>query len=239
MGDDGASVERCLRASFDELAREHGVDPSHVRVRAAPIDPVARFAYAEEERVVADAVPARRGEFATGRRLAHQILRDFALPDAPLVPGSRRAPRWPRGTVGSISHARGMAVVALALDPPIAAIGVDVESAEPLAPHLLDSVLTPRELARHRTLAGDPCAWAKLAFCAKECAYKTWSHALDVVPEFTDVEIEFAASGTRFVAQLVPRVGTPFRACVLRGSIASSSTLVLAAAITPSRASPT
>lgn len=236
-------VERILCACFDELVREYApalesqivtVLPrvrSRVHVRASPIDADARFAYAEEERVVLDAVHGRRREFATGRRLAHEILAEMGRAPEPLLSGVRRAPIWPAGAVGSISHARGIAVVAAGPAPPFAAIGVDIESAEVLAPRLIESVLTPREVARYRTLGGDLGAWAKLAFSAKECAYKTWSHALDAVPEFTDVEIEFDTTGTRFVAQLVPRVGTSFQPWVLRGSIARSGSLVLAAAM--------
>src|SRR5215469_16812348 len=60
-----------------------------------------------EAAIVARAVEKRRAEFATGRACAHAALDAWGAPDAPLLPGPDRAPLWPDGFVGSISHARG------------------------------------------------------------------------------------------------------------------------------------
>jgi 4'-phosphopantetheinyl transferase EntD len=188
-----------------------------VRVRVAPIDVQARFAFLEEERLVANAVDSRRREFATARRIAHELLSEMGIPAAPLLPGERRAPAWPAGVVGSISHARGVAAVALASTPPLRAIGLDVEGADALSPELVDTVLTAAEKERFAHADGALGTWAKLAFCAKESAYKSWSPTLAAIPEFSDVEIEFDADGTSFVANLLLRRGTPFEARTLRG----------------------
>lgn len=220
-----------VRRAFEALAAERGVDARDLCVRAAAIDAEARFAHAAEERVVADAVPARRREFATGRRIAHELLAELGRPAAPLVPGRRRAPDWPAGVAGSISHAQGLALVAVAPRPPFAAIGLDVEGADELSPALIGAVLTARERERFAGAGGSLGAWAKLAFCAKECAYKAWSPTLEAVPEFSDVEIEFHAGGEGFAARLVPRAGAFDAARTLRGRCARGDGRVWAAAL--------
>ena len=57
-----------------------------------------------EARAVARAVPARRAEFAAGRRAAHRAMERLGVPAAPVAMGSDRAPVWPPGVIGSISH---------------------------------------------------------------------------------------------------------------------------------------
>lgn len=226
MSADVARLEGAIRAAFARLAEEQGAGAARVLVRAAPIDAVATFAFPAEEALVARAVESRRRELATGRRLAHELLAELGAPSAPLLPGERRAPLWPAGVVGSISHAQGVAVVAIAPGPPFAALGLDVEGAEPLRPELVDVVLTARE----RRASDGPAlgARAKLAFCAKECAYKAWSPSLARVPEFTEVEVELDAAGERFVAQ------PPVRSVsALRGACAIGADLVWAVALAP------
>ncbi len=223
-----SKLEQRIRSAFEGLAadrregpqRTPGAAAPNILVRVASFDADARFAHVEEERVVAHAIPARRREFATGRRLAHELLAELGHASAPLLPGKRRAPDWPAGVVGSISHARGIAAVALAPRPQFTAIGLDVEGAEALSPELIGAVLTAGERERYARLDGALGDWAKLDFCAKECVYKAWSPALAAVPEFTDVEIDFDAPGDRFTARLMPRAGMPFEAWMLRGRYA-------------------
>jgi 4'-phosphopantetheinyl transferase EntD len=224
-------LEASVRRAFEELATDLCAAAHAVRVRVAPIDVQARFAFPEEELLVANAVDARRREFATARRIAHELLDEMGVARGQLLSGERRAPAWPAGVVGTISHARGVAAVALAPAPPIAAIGLDVEGADALSPELVDTVLTAVEKERFARADGDLGTWAKLAFCAKESAYKSWSPTLDAIPEFSDVEIEFGPDRTSFVARLIPRRGTDFAARALRGRYARCDEHVYAATL--------
>ena len=63
---------------------------------------------------MAAAVDKRQREFATGRRLAHGLLTELGVGGGPLLPGRDRAPIWPDGVVGTISHSRAWCVVAAA-----------------------------------------------------------------------------------------------------------------------------
>lgn len=229
MSADAVRLEEALRAAFERMAVEQRADARDVRVRVAALDETAVFAHPEEERLVARAVESRRRELATGRRLAHALLAELGADPAPLLPGERRAPVWPAGFVGSISHAQGVAAVVVARSPPFACVGLDVEGAEPLKPELVDVLLTASEKATFSKAGGAFGAWAKLAFCAKECAYKAWSPALDFVPEFTDVEVELDAAEEVFVARLSPSAASGAR--LLRGACARTDGRAWAASL--------
>lgn len=226
---DAARLEHAILRAFEELAGDLGADARRLLVRVAPIDAEARFVHAEEASLVEKAVESRRREFATGRRLAHELLDAMGHARAPLLPGSRRGPEWPKGVIGSISHARSVAAVVVAKGPPFTAIGLDVEGAEALRAELIDTVLTAHERLE---LTGDAIgARAKLAFAAKECAYKAWSPTLHAMPEFTDVEIDFDPQRSSFKARLLPRSATSFEARSLRGRYARCGERVFAVSL--------
>jgi 4'-phosphopantetheinyl transferase EntD len=121
--------------------------------------------FPEERAALAGAVPARLAEFAAGRLAARQALgQDVALPMAP-----DRAPVWPEGVAGSITHDGGWALAAVSRM--VRMLGLDLEPDAPLPNDIWDTVLLPQEQAwlSRRAEAGH---WARVIFCAKECAYK-------------------------------------------------------------------
>ena len=62
--------------------------------------------------------------------------------------GPNRAPLWPRGIVGSISHCEGYCAVVAARQDRFAGLGLDVERGEPLGRNLVKRVCRPTEIAR-------------------------------------------------------------------------------------------
>ena len=148
-----------LRAIGDALA---AIAPRPVRTGCRPITHADESTLHDVEAAsVAGAVPRRRQEFAAGRALLRELLGvDRALPV-----GADRAPQLPAGSVGSLAHCEGVAVAAVAPDDHMAALGIDVEPATPLAP----------EVARVILRADDPDLDPHLAFAMKEAVYKAWS----------------------------------------------------------------
>ncbi len=119
----------------------------------------------EEMSALGNAVPARQNEFSAGRTAARGALAR-ALP---IPQGADRAPVWPAGVVGSISHADDWAIAAVSSAHRW--VGVDLEPDEDLPDEVWDTILLPAEREwLHRQM--DPARWAKVIFCAKECAYK-------------------------------------------------------------------
>ena len=127
---------------------------------------------AQENKALGRVAPLRRAEFAAGRlalRRAQAALgvTPFAVPN-----GADRAPAWPRGFCGSISHAGGVAMAVLGRqDGGLRSLGLDIEVYEALPAALHDSVLLPPERAG---IGGgiDAGRWAQAIFCIKECVYK-------------------------------------------------------------------
>ena len=215
--------------------------PPAVRCASAPIDEDVAFRHAAESDVVVRAVAKRAREFATGRRLAHELLDALGCADIPLLPGDRRAPLWPSGVRGTIAHCRDACVVAVTTDMRIAGLGLDVEPATPLRDELVRrilgdderQVLAARDEARRGLLA-------KAAFCAKEAVYKAISARVGVVLEFSDVRLALerldpASDGEARVAlaELV-RDGLPLpRGTTLEVRVLRHAGLLLAGVVLP------
>jgi 4'-phosphopantetheinyl transferase EntD len=157
---------------------------------------------------VATAVLRRRVEFATGRACARRALGRLGVDAFVLRNGSDRAPRWPEGVVGSITHTGevpgGTCAVAVASTRDVLALGIDAETGASLSPDLWPDLLTPSE---RRWLSGAPEArrarLARLVFSAKECFFKAQFPRTRRFLAFEDVEITVDASASAFEARVV------------------------------------
>lgn len=150
--------------------------PSGVAVREAdPRDYPADLSglFPEEAALVERAVDKRRREYTAGRLLAREAAASLGVDDLVLVNDERRAPMWPEGLVGSITHTRTWCAVAVARASEVRAVGLDVEQDEPLKPKLWDTVCTRRDLAWLAAQPEEDRGWlGKALFSAKEAAYK-------------------------------------------------------------------
>lgn len=169
-----------------------GLFPPGVLVGASdePGDPAAILP--AEHAAVASAVLGRRAEFAAGRVLARRLLARLDVEHAPLPVGTDRAPVWPEGITGSISHARGLCVAVVARRAAFTAIGIDAEPAEPLEEDLWPTIAMPEELDRLRSLpAHERGLRARLLFSIKEAVFKCQFPVWRAPLEFTHVSIRF------------------------------------------------
>jgi 4'-phosphopantetheinyl transferase EntD len=128
----------------------------------------------EEEMAIRGAVVRRRREFAAGRSCARAAMQRFGLQGAPVPMGADRAPVWPDGVVGSISHCETRCVAAVALKADgIRAIGVDIEAAAPLEEDLALEICTELERSWLASQAeSERGHLLRAIFSAKECTYK-------------------------------------------------------------------
>ncbi len=206
-----------------------------VVVAAADIDD-DETVHVDEAVVIQDAVAKRRREFAAGRRAARAALRaaGLALP-GPLLPDDDRVPRWPTGVTGSITHAAGVALAAVARTATTRAIGIDVEDDAPLPYEVLSLVLTERERAagtttRTTTTTTTPSSRddAKLRFCIKESVYKCVFPLARMTFDFLDVDVDADAGQDEggFSAQVNKPGASPVQ--VVRGRWARGSGLFVA-----------
>ncbi|MDJ0460318.1 4'-phosphopantetheinyl transferase superfamily protein [Streptomyces sp. H27-C3] len=159
-----------------------GLLPEDVEVRELFADPPDVGLFPQEAEVVAGAVAARRREFATVRRCARGALARLGVAPGPIVPAregppwAHRAPRWPNGVVGSMTHCEGYRGAAVAWRTAVASVGVDAEPNVPVPHGLLDVVALPEERGvLDRLTTADPAiAWDRLLFSAKESVFKAW-----------------------------------------------------------------
>ncbi len=135
---------------------------------------------------LAGAVAKRRSEFLAGRLCAALALRAAGLPQE--VGRKGRAPVWPAGIVGAISHSDSRAIAVISRHH--SGLGVDCEEIMPLtrAEALHTEILTAEELTlRPSTL---PFAtFVTLVFSAKETLYKALSPRLAHIPGFLEVRL--------------------------------------------------
>jgi 4'-phosphopantetheinyl transferase EntD len=180
--------------------------PTEVAMVEAFTDvPEARL-FPEEEAVIARAVSKRRREFATVRVCARTALARLGEPPAPILPGLRGAPQWPRGVAGSMTHCEGYRAAAVARITDIATLGLDAEPNEPLPDGILDVIALDRERAQVAgLLASDPGAvcWDRLLFCAKESVYKAWFPLTQRWLDFAEADIVIDALAGTFTARLL------------------------------------
>ena len=169
-------------------------------VQTAEMDPrIAREDHLlpGEERAIARAVASRRREFSAGRACARTAMAALGAGALPILQGADRAPVWPDGLVGSITHTDTWCAAAVArTGDGIQAIGLDVEPAEPIDPALLRIIC----LAEERKLAGERSLYGRLIFSAKESAYKAQYQLTRTLLGFHAMRIALDEQAQRFVA---------------------------------------
>ncbi len=162
-------------------------------------DDASESLHPEEAAHSAGFAAKRRREFAAGRDCARRLLVSLGFPATPLGVDAHRAPRWPEGVVGSISHGAGVCVVAVARRGSILGIGVDVESDAPLSEGIRRRVCTEGE-RRHLEALSEPEAGrrAKLLFSIKEAVYKCVHPLVQTPIGFQQAEVQLDLTAGRF-----------------------------------------
>lgn len=187
----------------------------------------------EERSDIENAVLKRQREFIAGRTSARMALMQMGYTNQSVPRSASRAPLWPEGVVGSISHNSHYCVAVTSLSSLNAGIGIDIESPVGLSPDLVNLVCTPSEMEflSHRS---DPVRGklAKLFFSAKESVYKCIFPVFGEQLEFEAVEIALNIDARTFQATVTTDAhGTVEN---INGHFASSDHLLLTLAVLPS-----
>ncbi|MCH7231990.1 4'-phosphopantetheinyl transferase superfamily protein [Glycomyces sp. L485] len=134
-----------------------------------------------EHQAVAGAVASRRREFTTTRALARAALARAGGPAVAVPVGADRAPVWPPGWVGSLTHCEGLRAAAVARAREVAAVGIDAEPLTVLGASVTAAVLDPEE---RRVAARLGPHGPVTAFSAKESLFKAWHPATRIWLDF-------------------------------------------------------
>ena len=179
---DAAAIAQAVAALFDG---EVGVGVTDPQGTSDPLWP-------GEDAHLGRSVPKRRLEFAAGRMAARQAMRALGLPPQAIPAAPDRAPIWPEGIHGSISHSDSLCVAVVTQHPRW--LGVDIEPAMPLDATLLSEITGNRSTNPTRA---DLLA-ARRIFSAKEAAFKAQFPASGKVLGFGAVKV--VLEGTAFTA---------------------------------------
>lgn len=117
----------------------------------------------------------RQTEFLAGRLCARQALQQLTGTATVPAVGADRAPCWPAGVVGSITHGAGWAAALVGPQSHWRGLGLDIERllSPARAARLQASILTPAELARLAEYPAEQQAWLlSLTFSLKESLFK-------------------------------------------------------------------
>lgn len=187
---------------------------------------------------MARAGEARRREFIAGRVAAHRAMEQLGLNARPVTVARSRAPSWPRGLVGSLSHNATTCIAAVARASQVKSLGVDIAEDTPLDPDTTAAICTLEERA---WLAARPEASrghrARLILSAKKAVCKAQYPLSHRVIDVTSLLVTPDVDTGQFEATFLAATG-PFpahfrldgRFCVQNGLI-HSATLLLPGAL--------
>jgi 4'-phosphopantetheinyl transferase EntD len=154
-----------------------------------------------EQDEVAAAAQTRIEQFTAGRVCSRIALGRFGVAmTTPVLRGEDRAPIWPPGFVGSISHTDTWCAAAVARAEDVRSIGIDLEPATPLKESLWRRVCTAKERDWLHQLSA-PGLTGKILFSAKESVYKCQYPLTTKFLGFHAVEVELGEDSFQAVFQ--------------------------------------
>ncbi|HBV40177.1 MAG TPA: 4'-phosphopantetheinyl transferase [Erwinia sp.] len=169
------------------------------------------------------AVTKRRAEYLVSRVCVRAALRQFGVADFLLVNDADRAPVWPEGIAGSLSHTRACITLLLTSTAAGKLPGVDCEEImrPEAAEEMRDMIINEREYSLLQR-SGVPFATSlTAAFSLKESLYKALFPFFRQFMHFNDAEIIDCRAGLTHVTLRLNRglsclpVGTLFTGCVV------------------------
>ena len=132
----------------------------------------------------------RLSDFSTGRYCASKALEKLGIQDAIIPIGEDRAPIWPEGIVGSISHCDSLTGAIVAKSSDHISLGLDIEEIGRVTPDLWDLVFTENEKNYLFGLSDENKHVQSTAiFSIKEAFYKFQYPITKTFLDFLDVQV--------------------------------------------------
>jgi 4'-phosphopantetheinyl transferase EntD len=121
-----------------------------------------------------------------------------------IVPGPQRAPCWPVGYVGSLTHCAGFRAAVVAHSSDLAGLGVDAEPNLSLPLGVEEIVLDSQERRHVAELTSQWRGphWDRVIFSAKESVYKVWSPLTGRWLNFDEAEVRVSPNTGSFAVQV-------------------------------------
>jgi 4'-phosphopantetheinyl transferase EntD len=176
--------------------------PRSVGVAVLQLSDEAFPLFPEEAQTIGNAVAKRRIEFAAGRHCARLAMAQLGHPARAIPSGPDRAPIWPSGLVGSITHSTELCAAAVARSDCFRSVGIDTEPIEAIPAELADEILRSDEADElDRNDRPDGADWPTLYFCLKEAAYKAFYPICRRIVGFQDMRVRVDPDARSFLAE--------------------------------------
>jgi 4'-phosphopantetheinyl transferase EntD len=190
------SHSSCARATLSiSKAELTAMFPTGVSVSIAEKDMYTGELPLQEFQYIRKAVPKRQREFTAGRNSARQALQSLGATAPPILMDSHRAPIWPPGIVGTITHCDGFCAAAVAKDTRFSGLGMDAEIMTSKGTDIPYSDMEMVHFFNLRKLT--KLNWEIIAFSAKEAFFKSYYPNTKFFLELGDVEVAFSLSEDR------------------------------------------
>ena len=129
-------------------------------------------------------------DFSSGRYCAKEVLGKLGEANSEILIGSEKEPLWPKGFVGSISHAKDLVGAVASKSTQLVSIGLDIEKIGRVKKVMWRAIFTPIEQEFLNTLSEvDELFYTTLYFSMKESFYKLQHPITKKYLGFTDVEL--------------------------------------------------
>ena len=173
------------------------------------------------------AVEGRLREFTAGRVCARRALQHVGIHGEPVLSAPNRAPIWPTGAVGSITHTKDYCAVAVGPVDRLQAVGIDAERRTVLPANIVPSICLPEEIDWCARRPDEPW-WPAVHFSAKETVYKMWSPIMGTWLDFHDARLSLDVAAGTFEATILPEKleQSPGAPAVFRGRFAVEPDLI-------------
>jgi 4'-phosphopantetheinyl transferase EntD len=172
--------------------------PAGIALAGGAIGLATSSPFAEENEFIQRAVEKRRREFVAGRQYARAAMSQLGLRPVPITVLPSRAPAWPEGLTGSISHSGDVCVALVAAQSDFIGFGVDIELSTSLPTELYPTVCRHNEMFPAQYCI-DP---AKMLFVVKEAFFKLYHPITGYFIDFLDVSVHLEPFGGTFNLEL-------------------------------------
>lgn len=187
--------------SFRDFTSLSRILPATIAVCEHPFETPDATLHPEERALftVRQMPPARRKEFAIGRGCAHHAMAQFGRGNEPVLIDTNRAPLWPDGLIGSITHCEGYSAAAVGRRNGVISLGIDAEIWSEFPVDIVDHIASPEEVAQSSLAAFDSRLSLALIFSAKESIYKAAHPLVRLFFDFRSVEVEFSVPDMSYI----------------------------------------
>ena len=184
--------------------------PCSLVTKACPISKAQGALLGDEARLLEGANVARQRELIAGRTVAHVIMFEMGLAEAPVGQNADGSPAWPAGLCGSIAHSHHDIAVAIARLSDVRAVGIDIEDGRDLEGATPDIVSELEiEGATTHPLASDRQGAVRILFSMKEALFKCQAPITgNSNLSFTAIRL-ISRPESRFGAEAVGDLGSP------------------------------